>query len=615
MDQLKQNILDQVMHFPSSPGVYLMKDKDLKIIYVGKAKNLRARVRQYFGQNDTRYQVQFLMERVSQIDFLVTTNEKEALLLENSLIKKHKPRYNVFLKDDKTYQGLKITITHKYPQLLTSRKIKKDGAHYFGPFTSSDSLYKVKEFIDQHFQLRTCSDFEFSQRTRPCLEYQIKRCSAPCVGYVDAEQYKNQIQDVEFFLNGRSKHLQKLIEQRMILAAGEERFEDAARHRDLLQSMSQILEGQQVAQLAFDFIDVIALTRDATRIGVAVLMVRDNQLIDSKYRVFESMESNEEFLENFIIQYYNAESYIPKQIVANTELHDVSVVKAVLAERAGRTVDVSLAKRGDKMKLMELALENLKTHFHQRELKQKRRIDALEALQKQLGLSRLPDSIECYDISNISGQHAVASMVTFVNGEKFSEGYRKFKIRTVEGPNDFAMLHETLSRRLKRHEGLWRWPDLIVVDGGKGQLNKVLQVLEELNITGIDVISIAKGKGEGARAKGAWQNKKEEEIYLPQRKNPVLLRRGSAELLLLQEIRDESHRFAIQFHRQLRDAAMTSSSLDDIKGLGKKIKQDLLKKFGSLDGLLEASDDELLLVSGVTKSIISQLRTLTKLTS
>lgn len=553
---IEEQIRQSVSQFPSQPGVYLMKDKALRIIYVGKAKNLKQRVKQYLTGHDERYQVKFLMERVVQIDYVITSNEKEALLLENSMIKKHKPRYNVFLKDDKTYQGLKITAKHDFPQLLTTRKIRKDGSVYFGPFTSSDALYKVKGFIDQHFQLRTCSDSEFLQRSRPCLEYQIKRCSAPCVGYVTKEIYQQQIEDVMLFLKGQSRVLQKQVKKRMLKAAEDERFEDAARDRDLLDSMASVLEGQKVSHLKSEFVDVIALRRQDDRVGVAVMMVREGQLIDSKCRVFMTLESNEDFLMNFVVQNYTPESFIPKSIILSESVKDTALLESILSERAGHTVKVSCGLRGENKSLLDLANTNLASHFIQDETRQLDLANALNGLQSKLGLVNFPEYIECYDISNISGRYAVASMVTFVRGEKFSNGYRKFKIKHIEGPDDFAMMHETLSRRLKRKDSDWIKPNLIVVDGGKGQLNRVLLALKELNVTGVDVISIAKGKGEGARAKGLWEGKKEEEIYLPNRKNPVLLRRGSPELLLLQHLRDESHRFAISYHRKLRDDAV-----------------------------------------------------------
>ncbi len=546
-------LLSKVSGFPATPGVYLMKDKTGRVIYVGKAKCLKVRVRQYFGTHDSRYHVLFLMKRVVAIDFIETKNESEALLLENSLIKKHKPRYNMFLKDDKTYQGVKITMSHAFPRLIPTRKIKKDGALYYGPFTSSDSLYQVKAFIDQYLKLRTCNDHEFNNRTRPCLEYQIKRCSAPCVGYVTKEEYAAQIASVKLFLEGKNKNFQKLVTEEMKQAAAAENFEDAARLRDLLASMNVLLEGQSVTQLSFEFTDILAVERRDDKIGVAVLMVRDAHLIDSRYYVFNSLEEDREFLQNFITQYYTENSFIPREILVPETLLNDELITDLLKERSGHDVVLRLPKRTERRELFEMAKQNLSSHFsrdHQVQIDKK---TVLERLKTELKLDNFPERMECYDISNISGEFAVGSLVSFVDGEKFSAGYRHFNIKTVVGPNDFAMLKEVFLRRFKREESDWIKPDLIVVDGGKGQLAQALKVFEELDIVGVDVVSIAKGKGEGARAKGLWKEKKEEEIYIPGRKNPVILRRGSPELMLLQNIRDEAHRFAIEHHRKKRD--------------------------------------------------------------
>jgi excinuclease ABC subunit C len=544
---------DKIKSFPRSPGVYLMKDKQGRIIYVGKAKDLRQRVNNYFGNHDNRYQVDFLMKRLDDIDFLQTNNEKEALLLENSLIKKHKPRYNVFLKDDKTYQGLKITMKDGFPRLMTTRKIKKDGSIYYGPFTSSDALYRVQAFIDHFFQLRTCSDAEFNNRTRPCLEYQIKRCSAPCVGYVTESQYREQIEAVKLFLDGKNKDLQKSIKKKMLEAADQEKFEEASRLRDLLKSMDSVLEAQKVTRLSFDFVDVLALHRDGEKVGVAVLMVRDGMLIDSKFHVLHGLEDDDHLLQNFITQYYSAHSFIPREVWLPLLLSDEKLLSDLLTERAGYKVYVTRPQRGQGKSLLELAEKNILSHMIQHQKKMADKQSILEDLKNLLELDKFPHRMECFDVSNISGKFAVASMVIFLDGEKFSDGYRRFKIKSIDTPNDYRMMYECLSRRFQHQEDFWAWPDLLVIDGGKGQLNVAYKVLQELNVTGVSLISIAKGKGEGVRAKGIWQGKKDEEVYLVGRKNPVKLKTGSPELMILQNLRDESHRFAINYHRKLRE--------------------------------------------------------------
>lgn len=600
-------LLKKVNEFPSSPGVYLMKDQGGQIIYVGKAKNLRARIRQYFGSGDERPHVRFLMRRLADVDFLLTHNETEALLLENSLIKKHKPRYNVFLRDDKTYQGVKLTVQQDFPRLITTRRVKKDGALYYGPFASADSLYQVKEFIDQYFQLRTCTDHDFNTRTRPCLEYQIKRCLAPCVGYVSKEQYAKQIETVRLFLEGRNKDLQRLVREKMNRAASEENFEEAARLRDLLASMDSVLEGQKVTRLSFAFLDVIAFMRQGERVGVAVLMIREGKLIDSRYYVFKSLEEDEEFLQNFLAQYYTENSFIPQEIVIPFSLAGTELMADVLSQRAGRRVTVRYPRKGDKRDLLRLAEQNLASHFAHAGRREENIRISLKRLRERLHLRRIPFRMECYDVSNISGRDAVGSLVTFVNGQAHKDGYRRFKIKTCDTPNDYAMLKEVLSRRFRRTEGRWRLPDLIVVDGGRGQLAQAMTVLDELGITDRDVVAIAKGKGPGARASGLWKEKKEEAIYIPGRKNPVILKRGSGELMLLQRLRDESHRFAITYHRLLREKKGSRSFLDAIPGIGKKRKAALIKKFGSPKKVGEAPVAALMAVAGITREIAEQI--------
>lgn len=594
------------LNFPSASGVYLMKDSRGQIIYVGKAKDLKKRVRQYILKNDSRTQISFLMSRVKTIDYIITDSEQDALLLENSLIKKHKPKYNLFLKDDKTYRGLKLTIKDNFPRFFETRRIKKDGSEYFGPFTSGESIREVKEFIYRFFLLRTCNDHEFRNRTRPCLEYQIKRCSAPCVNYVSKEDYKKQIEQVRLFLHGKNKNLQKLVKDRMLKASTNENFEEAARLRDLLQNMGAILEKQHVTQLSFEFVDLIAFDHFDDKIAIAVLMVRDSQLIDSKYFVLSSLEDSENAISNFITQYYSDRAFIPKEILVPFDLANKEVLQNILQERAQRKISIRSPKKGEKKDLLELAFTNLRSHFDQEQLKQEQQQETLLSLQKKLHLSQIPYRIECYDISNISGKDAVGSMVTFTNGKPNKDLYRKFKIKSLDTPNDYAMLFEVLQRRLQKNSDDWQHPDLILIDGGKGQLKQAQKILNELNLT-IPIASIAKGQGQGARAKGVYDEKKQDEIYIPNRKNPIALKSTSAELMLLQNLRDESHRFAITFHRKLREKHMTSSWLDTIKGLGPMKKKALLKHFGSAEKVANASLQDLESTSVLSKSLAKQI--------
>ena len=600
-----------ISHFPTTSGVYLMKDANQKIIYVGKAKNLKSRVKQYLNQTDKRYQIQFLMARTVTIDFLITDSEREALLLENSLIKKHKPRYNVFLKDDKTYLGLKVTVKDDYPRLLESRKLKKDGALYFGPFTSSDAIRDVKNFIYKYFKLRTCSDFDFKNRNRPCLEYQIQRCSAPCVAYVSKEDYQKQIEDVVLFLKGKNSHLKTVITNKMKVAAETENFEDAARFRDLLHHMDLILEKQNVSQLHFGFTDVLAFLRNENFVAIAVMMVRNHNLIDSKYFVIKSLETDEEALANFLTQYYLEKAFLPKEILLPFAISNQDTLTDLIQEKYGKTVKMRVPKKGEKKKILNLALTNLKSKFEKHVENILNKTLILENLQKKLHLSQLPKRIECIDNSHHAGDFAVSGIVCFEDGEPEKSSYKKFKIKTANMQDDFGMMKEVIKRRFSPKNDNWLKPNLLLLDGGKGQLSQVQKIFEELNITGIDLIAIAKGTGLGARAKGIYDGKKEEEIYLRSRKNPVILKSGTYELLLLQKIRDEAHRFAITFHRSLKNKSLSHSELDAISGIGEKKKIALLQKFGSVKVIKEQSPDSLQTVSGITadlaKLILSSL--------
>ncbi len=598
-----------VDEFPTESGVYLMKDAKLKIIYVGKAKNLRSRVRQYLNASDKRYQISFLMSRVTQIDYIITQSEKDALLLENSLIKKHKPRYNVFLKDDKTYIGLRLSIQDEYPRLTETRRIKNDGALYYGPFVNVEAVREVKDFIYRFFMLRTCADHEFQNRSRPCLEYQIKRCSAPCVQIVSRIDYQKQIEQVRLFLEGKSQTLQSAVEKQMLQAAETENFEEAARLRDLLAHMQTVLTKQHVMRLSFDFVDVIATMHIDQQILIAVLMVREATLIDSKFFAFDSLEEPEVALQNFITQYYSERSFIPREIITEQLPADAELLNQLLTERSGRKISIHKASRGAKLKLVELAQKNLRSHLDRKQKQNQNTEVLLSQLQIKLDLPRPPRRIECYDISNISGKFAVGSMVTFLDGQKAPNEYKKFKIKTIDSPNDYAMLFEVLSRRLQNAS--WPKPDLLLMDGGRGQLQQAQKILQDLHIDDVPVIAISKGQGQGARAKGIYDNKKQDEIYVPGRKNPILLNGRAPELMVLQNLRDEAHRFAIAYHRQLRDKNLTTSWLDQVPGLGPQKKRALLKAFSSPQAIAEASFEELFAVPGINANLAKVIRDFT----
>lgn len=541
----------KIEQFSTSPGVYLMKDAGGKVIYVGKAINLKSRVKSYFSKEALgRYQIQFLLKRVVSIDTLLCSNEKEALLLENSLIKKHRPRYNISLKDDKSYVSLKLSLNHSFPALTVTRRIKKDGALYFGPYSSATACRETVDFIYRNFQLRTCSDSEIKNRARPCLEYQIHRCQAPCVGYINEANYAKQIERVKLFLEGKDDELIKEVRAKMEEASIKEDFEGAARFRDLLKNIQMTLEKQSVIRHAGAHRDLVCLYRPGKKGIVALLHFRGGALVDSRYYTVGGLEDDDTLMENFLTQYYLGAVFIPDEILASHSFEGAASLSELLSERKGKKVLIVSPQKGEKKEMLALAARNAEAEYARVVKKEFQLQEALEAVQAAFGVANFPHRIECYDVSNISGKMATASRVVFVEGEPDKKEYRHYRIRSGDEPNDYAMLKEVMERRAKTSESL---PDLMLVDGGKGQLNAALKALQDTGMGTVPVVGIAKGKGPGARAKGLWKEKKEEEFYLPHRKNPLVLKRGSAELMLLQRLRDEAHRFAIRYHRKLRD--------------------------------------------------------------
>lgn len=560
-------LFDKIKSFPSSSGVYLMKDAKGQVIYTGKAIDLKKRVLSYFGKEDkTRYQITFLMKRVTDIEFVVTDSEKEALLLENNLIKKYHPRYNLQLRDDKSYASIKLTWKDPFPRISLTRQIKKDGSLYFGPYTSVAAARKTVEFIEKFFRLRTCSDQELANRVRPCLQYQIHRCDAPCVGLIDQDAYRKLADQVKLFLQGKNQDLVHLLEDEMQKQSEKEEFEKAARTRDLLSSIQTTLEKQKADRPQWKDQDVIGLYREGELMTWCVLMIREGKIWESKIYHLKGHEDEEDLLENFLTQLYQILLH-PDEILIPYPVHSLTLLSQILTENRDKKVEIHVPQRGDKRDLMQLALRNAREGFQHRQKKEEEIQEILSKLQKSLSLQNFPRRMECFDISNISGQKAVGSLVSFVDGLSDKKGYRRFKIKTVHQPDDFSMMREVLKRRLLRapstsgrgsaegggegeNGNKWEKPDLIVVDGGKGQLNAVQAVMEELNITGIDLISLAKEK------EGETQDK----IFLRGRKNPVLLGRHSSLLHLLMRIRDEAHRFAITYHKKLREKAFLPSN-------------------------------------------------------
>ena len=601
---------EKLANLPSRPGVYLMRDKAGKVIYVGKAKDLRSRVRAYFNSADERSQVQFLVQRIEDFETLVTTSDKEALILENNLIKQYKPRYNIRLKDDKSYLSIKVTTAHPWPRIFATRKIVKDGSRYFGPFSSAVAARETIDIIEKHFLLRNCTDHNFRNRSRPCLQYQIKRCMAPCVLPVAEEIYREHVRQAMLFIDGKRQELVAELRQKMEQKSEALEFEAAARIRDQIQAVEKTLEKQRmVAHWGADQ-DIFGLYREGGFIEVQVLLVRQGKLTDNLSYSLEDLEfPNEEIVGSVLTQFYQGARFIPDEILVPVELEDRDARAEYLSERKGKKIEVFCPQRGDKRHLVQMAEENAKQSFSERHDQEKAREKMLRELELNLHLKRYPQRIECFDISTIHGAHAVGSMVTFINGEPDKRFYRHFRIRTIDassGGDDFGMMLEMLKRRFARGKEDADLPDLIVVDGGRGQLAMALTAMAELGIDGVDAVGLAKMRVQAA-ARSTEIERSEERVFLPGQSNPVILKRNSNALFLLQRVRDEAHRFAITHHRKLRSRQTLYSALDRIPGVGGARKRALLRAFGSVKRIEAATLEELLQVPLMNQRIAQDI--------
>ena len=596
-----------------------MKDRGGKVIYIGKAKDLRNRVRAYFRGGDGRFQIDFLMRRVGDVETLVTTNEKEALILENNLIKQYKPRYNIRLKDDKSYLSIKVTVSHPWPRILATRKIVKDGNRYFGPYSSAFAARETIDIIEKHFLLRTCTDHNFRNRARPCLQYQIRRCLGPCVLPVDQEEYEEQLKQAILFIEGKSRELLEELKTKMEQKAEALEFEAAAKIRDQIQAVEKTLEKQRMVSHWGADQDIFGLYREGGFIEVQVLFVRQGKLTGNQAYSFEDLEfSDEDMLESLLTQFYQGERFIPDEILLPLELDDKEVREDYLTERKGKRVALLNPRRGDRWKLLEMAVQNARQSFSERHNKEKERERMLLELQEKLRLKHYPQRIECYDISNISGKQAVGSQVTFFDGEPDKKRYRHYRIRSpqaVRGGDDFAMMYEVLERRFRRGIEEGDFPDLVVVDGGKGQLGMALAAMRDLGVEDIDVIALAKMRVQSSPRSRDIQ-RTEERVFRPGQANPVTLSRNSNALFLLQRVRDEAHRFAITHHKKLRSKQSLHSVLDRIPGIGGVRKRALLRALGSLKRIEEATLEDLLKVPSINektaREILETLRSASK---
>jgi len=605
-----KTIAEKLANLPSRPGVYLMRDKAGKVIYVGKAKDLRSRVRAYFNSADERSQVQFLVQRIEDVETLVTTSDKEALILENNLIKQYKPRYNIRLKDDKSYLSIKVTTAHPWPRIFATRKIVKDGSRYFGPFSSAVAARETIDIIEKHFLLRNCTDHNFRNRSRPCLQYQIKRCMAPCVLPVSEDVYREHVRQAMLFIDGKRQELVAELRQKMQQKSEALEFEAAARIRDQIQAVEKTLEKQRmVAHWGADQ-DIFGLYREGGFIEVQVLLVRQGKLTENLSYSLEDLEfPDEEIVASVLTQFYQGPRFVPDEILVPVELEDRDARAEYLSERKGKKIEIICPQRGDKRHLVQMAEENAKQSFGERHDQEKAREKMLRELEQNLHLKRYPQRIECFDISTIHGAHAVGSMVTFINGEPDKRFYRHFRIRTIDassGGDDFGMMLEMLKRRFARGKEDADLPDLIVVDGGRGQLAMALTAMAELGIDGVDAVGLAKMRVQAA-ARSTEIERSEERVFLPGQSNPVILKRNSNALFLLQRVRDEAHRFAITHHRKLRSRQTLYSALDRIPGVGGARKRALLRAFGSVKRIEAATLEELLQVPLMNQRIAQDI--------
>jgi excinuclease ABC subunit C len=589
---------------PTDPGVYLMKDRKGKVIYVGKAANLRARVAQYFrGQDERTFVATGLLERLlADVETMIVSNEKEALLLENHLIKQHQPRFNVKLTDDKQYLVLRIDAKGEWPRVEVGRRIQDDGAKYFGPYHSASSARETLRLVNRHFQLRTCTDHVLHNRKRPCILHQIKRCPAPCVYPVDRAAYGEQVEDAALFLSGKKDALVPRLRTRMKEAASVMNYERAAQLRDQIGAVENTLTKQVVVQHEFVDTDVIGYTRNGDLVEVVVLFMRQGKLMGRRAFQLKDQEFPDgEVIRGFLLRYYELGTFVPDEVLLPIDIEDAPALAEWLREVRGARVDVLTPQRGGKVKLLELAEKNAASSAASR----KGSADALASLaklEKRLSLRALPRRIECFDIAHLQGAATVASMVVFRDGEPENAAYRRFRIKTVTN-DDFASMYEVLSRRFRRaRDGVpgWEAPDLLVVDGGKGQLGTALAALKDLGIDvsgekGFDVIGLAK---ERDTVTGEEQP---DRVFLRGVKDPIKLRPNSTELFLLARIRDDAHRFANTYHRQLRGKRTLRSSLEDVPGVGDKRKKLLLRHLGSLKKIKEATVEELAAVPGMSK--------------
>ncbi len=604
-------------NLPDKPGVYIMKDKNGKVIYIGKAVSLKNRVRQYFRAAGHTGKVGAMVSNVADFEYILTDTEVEALILECNLIKKHRPKYNILLRDDKHYPFIQVTTGEEYPRVLMTRKIKRDNHRYFGPYTSARAVRDTIELIKRIFPIRSCNrTIQEGQKTgRPCLNYFIGQCWGPCQGNVSKEEYRKVINDVCRFLEGKQEDVLKDFRAQMAEAAENLQFEKAAALRDKIQAVEKILESQKIMSTSMEDQDIMAFYQEANQTAIQIFFVRSGKLISAEHHVLEDTDGMErkEVVSAYIKQFYANSAFIPKEILVPDNIDDRQAVEKWLSSIKRSRVYIRCPQRGEKYKLIKLAEKNaregLMTYNRKAEREYARTTGAVQELQEALNLADRPIRMEAYDISNTQGTHSVASMVVFVDGRPAKKEYRRFRIKSVQGPNDYASMAEVIERRFKRgleerrklkEEGkdysmgkFSSFPDLIIIDGGKGQLGAALSSMAKLDIDYIPTFGLAEELNE---------------LYSKENSEPVTLPKNSNALHLLQRIRDEAHRFAISYHRSLRDKNNLHSVLLDIPGIGQKRMKKLIKEFSSIEGIKKASLEQLAAVEGMNRKAAEELK-------
>ena len=602
-----QALASKMAAMPHLPGVYLFKDGDGAILYVGKANDLRKRISSYLrhsASGDVKTRV--FLGKATDIEYLVTSGEKEALLLEASFIKKHRPRYNVILRDDKNYPALRIDPREPFPRIEVVRRFQKDKAFYFGPYPSAHAVRETLKLLETLFPLRHCRGKRLIPRERPCLNHALGRCLGACAGKVTQEQYQKAAHEVILFLQGKTDALQRQLRQRMQEAADAMDFEQAARYRDRLQGIAAVLEKQRIVSDRFHNQDVLGIHQDDGRTVLIILFIRQGVLIGKQdFDLKEAQGEKDELLQSFIQQYYREGRFIPDELIVPVPLEDADTLEEFLTERKARRVRIVPARRGERRRLLDFAQSNAQERFSMVRKHEHRNANTLRGLQRLLKLPRSPDRMACVDISNIQGLHAVGAVVVFDKGQPVKESYRHYRLEGETQPDDPAMMAEVLERLFRNEPDLALKLDLLVLDGGKGQLNRVIRLFEKLEMAaGVPVIALAKERegDRGAKGRGLY-----EKIYVPGRKNPLFLSHAPDVLHLLQRLRDEAHRFAISHYKQIHGRELLASALDAIPGVGPKRKQTLLQHFESMEALQHASREELQKIPGISPKLAEMI--------